>query len=191
MNFDEIINNARCSIEHNDLKVAIPFIASHQPKVVVEVGMWKGYSAELFIKAFDPDFLITMERDHKHEDGFYINDPRYNYLWDTDSGSEATMKKVISLLDGRLIDFLFIDGGHLYSEVGKDIRNYAGLVKEGGIIAFHDILYFSDACQVNPYWEKLKKEYDYVEINCGEGSTGFGIVIKTPRTHKPINELHI
>lgn len=186
--YSEVLES-KASIEHEDLETALRIVKPHEPKIILEVGMWKGFSSEVFIKAFNPDLLITLERDHKHEDGVYFEDQKYHYLWDVDSGSEDTLNKVKNILDGKQVDFLFIDGGHLYSEVRKDILNYMPLVKDGGIIAFHDILYFSDACQVNPHWENLKKEYDYVEINRGNASTGFGIVFKNKRD-KIINKLH-
>lgn len=35
-------------------------------------------------------------------------------------------------------DFLFIDGGHSRAEVAADAANYAGMVRSGGLVAFHD-----------------------------------------------------
>jgi predicted O-methyltransferase YrrM len=37
------------------------------------------------------------------------------------------------------IDFLFIDGGHKYEEVLDDFRVWSKHVRQGGIIAFHDV----------------------------------------------------
>lgn len=37
-------------------------------------------------------------------------------------------------------DLLFIDAGHLYEDVSFDFRNYAPLVRHGGIVAMHDAL---------------------------------------------------
>ena len=37
-------------------------------------------------------------------------------------------------------DFLFIDAGHDYADVDRDMHDYGLLVRPGGIIAFHDTL---------------------------------------------------
>lgn len=39
-----------------------------------------------------------------------------------------------------LFDFLFIDGDHTLEGVQKDFEMYSSLVRDGGIIAFHDIV---------------------------------------------------
>lgn len=38
----------------------------------------------------------------------------------------------------ELVDFVFIDGHHQYDQVVKDIKNYAPLVRPGGILGGHD-----------------------------------------------------
>jgi hypothetical protein len=40
--------------------------------------------------------------------------------------------------DKGSVDFVYIDGGHSYEQVKKDIENYYLLVKSGGIIGGHD-----------------------------------------------------
>lgn len=186
MIFEQITKDSHASIEKEDLDKALRIVQPYKPKVILEIGMWKGYSAENWLKAFVPEIFISLERDHKHEDGIYHNDPKdppaYDYLWDVDSNSQETVAKVKELLKGREIDFMFIDGGHKFDTVYTDWLNYSPLVKEGGIIAFHDILYTSFECQAKLLWEILKQTYDYVEINCGAGSTGFGIIFN----HQPM-----
>lgn len=192
----KIVSESNASLEKLDLEKILALSALYEPKVILEIGMWKGFSAENWIKAFDPDLLITLERDHKHEDGTYYAEntvegkQKYHYLWDVDSNAETTVDKVKALLDGRQVDFLFIDGGHEYSVARRDIKNYLPLLKPGGIATFHDILYFSDACQVNPLWNELKKHYDTVEVNCGPGSTGFGFLVNNYQEKKIVHELH-
>ena len=46
----------------------------------------------------------------------------------------------------RSLDFVFIDGSHLYEDVKKDIRAWKGKVKKGGYIGGHD---YSDHEGVN------------------------------------------
>jgi predicted O-methyltransferase YrrM len=55
-----------------------------------------------------------------------------------DSASDRIIEGVKDALGDRKIDFLFIDGDHDIDPVQKDWDNYSPLVREGGLIAFHD-----------------------------------------------------
>jgi len=50
-----------------------------------------------------------------------------------------TVRRVTKALIGERLDFLFIDGDHRYDGVVADFLSYRHLVREGGVIAFHDI----------------------------------------------------
>jgi len=45
------------------------------------------------------------------------------------------------LTDGKAIDFIFIDGSHQYLDVLKDFEMSYPLVKDGGWMAFHDVIH--------------------------------------------------
>jgi hypothetical protein len=51
---------------------------------------------------------------------------------------------------------------------------YSPLIKNGGIIAFHDIFINSD---VNIFWNEIKRDYNYLEIR-NDKSLGIGVVFK-------------
>lgn len=55
-----------------------------------------------------------------------------------DSRSEETISKLVSILNNRKIDFLFIDGLHTREGVLSDFNNYSKLVSSGGYIVFDD-----------------------------------------------------
>lgn len=75
-----------------------------------------------------------------------------------DSQQESTVNHLRQLLDGRPIDFLFIDADHRYEGVRRDFELYSPLVRPGGLIAFHDIRpNIQDAdTQVYRFWDELK-----------------------------------
>jgi predicted O-methyltransferase YrrM len=84
------------------------------------------------------------------------------------------------------IDWLFIDGGHDYETVKADWYNYSPLVREGGMITFHDILpqdgYKDQMCEVDKLWEELKNYFPHTEIiepheEWGRGP-GIGVIYK-------------
>ena len=59
---------------------------------------------------------------------------------------------------------------------------YGPLVKNGGIIAFHDIVVHppETECNVNKFWNEIKHNFEYKEIveNWDQKMCGIGIVIK-------------
>jgi len=64
----------------------------------------------------------------------------------------------------RQIDFLFIDGNHDYEAVKKDIGDWLGFVKKGGVVAFHD---YTNPCGVKKAVDKavLKRLLKKVKIS--------------------------
>jgi cephalosporin hydroxylase len=50
-----------------------------------------------------------------------------------------TVEKCSTVLDGDLVDWLFIDTAHIYNEALADYNHYKEFVRSGGYIGFHDI----------------------------------------------------
>jgi predicted O-methyltransferase YrrM len=90
------------------------------------------------------------------------------------------LKDVKNILKGKKVDFLFIDGDHTYKGVKRDFEMYSPLVKEGSIIAFHDIAVHppETGCEVSKFWNEIKEMYDYVEIikDQDQGRVGIGVL---------------
>ena len=98
------------------------------------------------------------------------------YFLRKDSHKQETKHKLTELLDGRKIDFLFIDGDHRYRGVKKDFQLYSSLVKQNGLIVFHDILFHPKvpACKVDKFWDEIKNKYKHVEFIDREDDRGWG-----------------
>lgn len=62
-----------------------------------------------------------------------------------DSRSDETVSQVARILNGRLCDAVFIDGGHDASCAMSDYARYADFVREGGLVLFHDALWEGDS----------------------------------------------
>jgi cephalosporin hydroxylase len=88
------------------------------------------------------------------------------HLIQGDSHAPATLEQLEKLLDGREVDFLFIDGDHTYDGVCADFDMYAGLVGRGGIVALHDILLHptDPDCQVDRLWRDLRAVHSHREL---------------------------
>ena len=83
-----------------------------------------------------------------------------------DSHDPRTLEEVRRILGDEKVDFLFIDGDHTYEGVKRDFEMYSPLVKEGGIVAFHDICPHppETKCEVSKFWNEVKQKYRHVEI---------------------------
>jgi len=91
-----------------------------------------------------------------------------------------TYSEVKKLLNGELLDYIFIDGDHTYEGVKKDFQLYSKLVKKGGSIVFHDIaLHEGSSCKVDEFWKEIKSDYEckeFIQDKMG-GKFGIGILI--------------
>jgi predicted O-methyltransferase YrrM len=88
------------------------------------------------------------------------------HLIRADSHSQETKERVLQILDGEKLDYLFLDGDHTYFGVQSDFQMYSPLVRSGGIVAFHDIATYrpESKCQVAKFWSEVKNHYRHQEI---------------------------
>jgi predicted O-methyltransferase YrrM len=101
------------------------------------------------------------------------------------SYARQTVERVKEVLTGRSIDLLFIDGDHSYDGAKKDFQLYSPFVREGGLIAFHDIVpdhRSRFAATTGPYagdvpriWSDVKPAYPHHEFIADPQQAGFGI----------------
>ncbi len=70
------------------------------------------------------------------------------------------------ILNGKKLDYLFIDGDHTYEGVKNDFELYSPLVKDGALIAFHDIVIHPPELNVgvHDFWNEINPRYEYLEI---------------------------
>jgi GT2 family glycosyltransferase/predicted O-methyltransferase YrrM len=101
------------------------------------------------------------------------------HIINCDSHSPLTLKRLEQILDGRKIDFLFIDADHTWLGAKTDWLLYSPLVKNGGKIGFHDVgkypFHGGNFCEVDRVWEKLKSYYKNEEFIDKEGGDWGGI----------------
>jgi len=160
-----------------------------QPKIILEIGTARGGTLFSFCKlASDDAILISLDLPYRAFTGGYSDwrmsllqafkkENQQLYLLREDSHNTETLNKVKDILNGRAIDFLFIDADHSYEGVKKDFEMYSPLVKGGGIIAFHDIVKHPPEldCNVDKFWNEIKKEFQFQEIIKDKNQTAYGI----------------
>jgi predicted O-methyltransferase YrrM len=119
-----------------------------------------------------PDYKIPLYR------SFACSNQKVHLLR-ANSHDPKTLESIKRILEGKKIDLIFIDGDHSYDGVKKDFKMYFPLVREGGIIAFHDIAPRpkESPFQVDRFWNEIKEEFKYIEIgNKDHGIAGIGIL---------------
>ena len=144
-----------------------------KPKICLEIGTANGGTLFLWCRiAADDAMIISIDLPGGPFGGGY---PRWKipiyksfakrgqkiYLIRADSHDQATLSEVRKILRERRIEFLFIDGDHTYEGVKRDFEMYFPLVREGGIVAFHDIVLHppETGCEVNRFWNEIKHNY--------------------------------
>jgi predicted O-methyltransferase YrrM len=88
------------------------------------------------------------------------------HLIRADSHRKETKERLLRLLRGERLDFVFIDADHTYEGVSRDFEMYAPLVRSGGMIAFHDIVTHRQGtlCEVEKFWNEVKEKYPHREF---------------------------
>jgi hypothetical protein len=80
-----------------------------------------------------------------------------------DSHNPETISEIKKLLPHGC-GLLFIDGDHTYEGAKADFINYSPLVKEGGVIALHDIRNF-----VFEFWKEIRMQYPRKAVSYNTG----------------------
>lgn len=181
-----------------DITEMVPFfeaVKARQPRVCMEIGTCHGGTLfTLMALAPDDAHIISVDLPGGIHGGgstdihaemfraaFPTGQQRLDLIRD-DSHQVATRDQARTLLAGKQLDYLFIDGDHRYEGVKKDFLLYASLVRPGGMIAFHDI---SDQTQtgveVNRLWAEIKPlipttEYLNPAKNSGLLVAGIGVI---------------
>ncbi|MGB5295671.1 MAG: class I SAM-dependent methyltransferase, partial [Thermoanaerobaculia bacterium] len=93
-----------------------------------------------------------------------------------DSHRGDVLQELQSLLTGRPIDFLYIDGDHRYEGVRTDFEMYSPLVRPGGVIAFHDIATRDSGYGTGRLWAELRDLYRSEEWVASSSTKGNGLL---------------
>ena len=170
----------------------LSFLAKHKPKFILEIGTARGGTLFLFASVSSPDAVIISidlpggrfgggypEWRKTLYESFAIHKQKIHLVHE-DSHAPATLNVIKKILEGRRLDFLFIDGDHTYNGVKTDFEMYGKLVRKGGIIVFHGICPHppQTGCEVNKFWCEIKDEYEHTEIirDWKQGWAGIGVL---------------
>jgi cephalosporin hydroxylase len=168
-------------------------IYDKKPKVVLEIGTARGGTLFLAAQLADDNALIISIDlpDGMYGGGYpewkiplYKSFKKKNQnieLIQGDSHSKEILNKLTTILNGKKIDYLFIDGDHTYEGVKADFETYTKLLNTNAIVGFHDIV--SDKSDVPnhfvyEFWNEIKSNYQYKEFikNKNQSKLGLGVL---------------
>lgn len=162
----------------SELAPLLRLVRERAPLVTVEIGTAGGGALYAFCQSVPCDgLLVSIDLPGGEFGGGYGEEdiPRMRKrsrrgqeleFLRLDSHLEDTRRALATILDGRPVDFLFIDGDHSYEGVRSDFELYASLARPGGLVAFHDILPHPRVpdCEVDRFWAEVKPRYRHWEF---------------------------
>lgn len=165
-------------MEKEELYNVINDVEKIYPKIIVEIGAKYGGTLNLWRKIIPSDgSIIAIDRENVLKFDI-IQDSRIRFI-QGDSLNHKTYQDFMTVLGNREIDFLFIDGGHKYREAKSDFYTFGWHVRNGGLVAFHDIYLDSEGDiegSSKHFWNEVKqrsgkywKVVSEISINTGTG----------------------
>ena len=169
----------------------LKILAKRKPKNILEIGTAWGGTLFLFAKVASPQAkIVSVDIPSGYAGGYpewrvklyqsFGMPEQKIWLIRKNSHLLSTLGMVETALEGRKLDFLFIDGDHTYDGVKKDFETYCKLVRKGGLIALHDICIHppETGCEVNKFWAEIKNLYKHDELihDNKQGCCGIGIL---------------
>ena len=159
-------------------KSFLEFAINQNVKMAMEIGCYDGGSSHSLASFVEN--LTTL--DYNNPARFDINQIPCSYKYIGGNSHDAgVISQICGHIQPKSLDLLFIDGDHSYAGVKLDFNNFKHLVKDGGLICFHDIVdsryHRSAGCTVALFWNEIKTQYEYKEFVVGNDWGGIGMLI--------------
>ena len=169
-----------------ELELACRTVRDHKPKVIVEIGIAFAASLAAWKITANPDIAIGIDPFTIQGDEAKLAS-RDKLIKEYDlktiehiSRLEVAHEKLKKLLDGRKIDFLFIDGNHGYDDARHDFQEYRKYLAPNALIGFHDVYYCDTLVDAGStcclYWQRMKRDYERYYEFYNASSMGIGII---------------
>jgi predicted O-methyltransferase YrrM len=166
----------------SEIKGFLEVVHDLSPRTLLEIGTGLGGTTLLLARVAAPDAIVVTidlargpSRQRLLEAA--LRPGQRIYVLRRDSHHSETVAKVRSIIDSEQLDLLFIDGDHSYHGVLEDFRLYSTLVRDGGWIAFHDIVPgpVEFVGGVPEFWRQLKRGHSTREFVHDPRQQGLGI----------------
>lgn len=176
--------------KRSEISALLKRLNALNPVYLCEIGAFNGGTLFLFSQIAAPNAtLISLDVNYpiykKRVLKKFARHGQHIHCVEGDSHSTTTVAQIKKVLRGNQLDFLFIDGDHSYEGVKTDFDLYSPLVRKGGLIAFHDIVYDHgrskgietdyDSGEVPSFWKKIRSQYPSNEYINNPDQSGYGI----------------
>lgn len=168
-----------------ELEMALTTLEKINPKVIMELGTAHGASLACWAEIAKPELVISLDpedipRTEAQKASFNHLAKKYKFqripLYDRNPKAQDMLEQI---LNGRKIDFLFIDGAHDFHSVSFDFYTYKKYMAPNGVVGFHDIAYnevLADAgSTVSWFWDRMMTRYEH-DIFYQHSSMGIGFI---------------
>lgn len=174
-------------VQHvSEIRGLIDLAHSNRADLVCEIGSRDAGTSLLLSRVLRPGTLIVMDLYAKNRWRLRRAAPKGQvvHVIDGDSTHPLTVARLRRRLGGRQLDLLLIDGDHRWTGVRQDFINYREFVRDGGLIAFHDICEVMDpgaraaVGDVPAFWKLISTIYpsdEFVETP-GQQALGIGVI---------------
>jgi predicted O-methyltransferase YrrM len=170
----------------SELEDFLALVKAEEPRRILEIGTGTGGTLYLLAWASHPAArVLSLDRRiypvaRRRLYRTFTPRPRQVDAMEADSRSDATRSRVEEFFGGRPLDLLFIDGGHGYESVRRDYELYGPLLRDRGLVAFHDIVEGPPEVvgDVPRYWREVRasllEPLEFVESR-RQGGAGIGV----------------
>ena len=157
------MKQVQCTQNYYEIAMLCEELNKKPPQTILEIGIGTGGSINIWGEFATADALIIGVDTDEQVTETYLHTNRQQKMSFViaDSSFPMTLDAVKNILGDRKVDFLFLDGAH-DETVYSDFEMYSSLVRDGGIIALHDIdtaFCVEETTAVRKLWDKLKSKY--------------------------------
>jgi len=182
--FDALFGQFKQLHRKEELHQLVNLVEWFKPLTILELGVCHGGSFKMWeeilaggglLIGIDRLNVVQWNRAASPKDTVYIQG---------DLDDELTLRQLHGQLQGINVDFLYIDADHFYEGVKRHFELYSPMVREGGIIALHDIRdNKASGYGVGRFFNELKERYGWLEILVPIteellGADGIGVIFK-------------
>ena len=147
-----------------ELAGLLALLVDAAPKVVLEVGADAGGTLWTWWQLPSVRRVIGVDLPGGEYSSGRVLDTHGSVVVLGNSHDPGTLADLVNILDGDAVDFLLIDGDHTYDGVKQDFEMYAPLVRDGGLVVFHDICPhpYNPEVEVRKFWLELSGDRDEI-----------------------------
>ena len=129
----------------DELLAAMNVVGELKPRCIVELGTYRGGSLRCWTACATDDAIVIGTDTVGTPTGTvealqsWLKPTQAGYFLLGDLKTKDFHERIISLLEGRSVDFLFLDDSHDYDTVAWHWKSWLPKMRKGGMIGVHDI----------------------------------------------------